>query len=365
MRAGVLVFVVKNIVPPPPHVVVGPPQTVQTEHPIVCVHTRLIDEVEEWKIQRSLQMVREMGATTIVEFFPWAYIEPVQGEYWWGQADMIINHATAQGLRVIARLGMAPEWARPELEEGETTLTHLEPVAFDDFAHFVELFTTRYRGQVDHIIIWNEPNLIREWGYVDVMPGPERYVELLRATTPAARRGNPDVVVLAGALAPTLEPVGSSFGINDLDYLEGMYEAGAADYFDALAIHTYGFRFPPDDPPAPDVMNFRRAELLRDVMVRNGDADTPVYITESGWNDHPRWNKAVRPGQRITYTIDAFRYAEENWPWAENLCVWALRYPIPTYSYFDYFTLVAPDFTPKPIYQAIQDYARGWDEETP
>ncbi|MBX3058034.1 MAG: hypothetical protein KF770_16325 [Anaerolineae bacterium] len=34
------------------------------------VHTRLTDEVEEWKIKRSLQMVRQMGAPWIVEFFP-------------------------------------------------------------------------------------------------------------------------------------------------------------------------------------------------------------------------------------------------------------------------------------------------------
>ena len=44
--------------------------------------------------------------------------------------------------------------------------------------------------------------------------------------------------MLAGALAPTLEPAGSPNGMNDLVYLERMYQAGAAAYFDALAIHT-------------------------------------------------------------------------------------------------------------------------------
>ena len=32
-----------------PYVILGPPQTVQTQHPITCVHTRLTDEVEEWE----------------------------------------------------------------------------------------------------------------------------------------------------------------------------------------------------------------------------------------------------------------------------------------------------------------------------
>ena len=37
------------------------------------------DEVEPWKIKRTLEMVREMGAPWIVEYFPWGYIEPAKG----------------------------------------------------------------------------------------------------------------------------------------------------------------------------------------------------------------------------------------------------------------------------------------------
>ena len=140
-----------------------------------------------------------------------------------------------------------------------------------------------------------------------------------------------------------------------------MYQAGAADYFDALAIHTYGFTEPARAEPHPDVLNFRRAELLYEIVRQYDDPDTPVYITESGWNDNPRWTKAVRPSQRIAYTLDAFAYAEQNWEWLEDLCIWVFRYPTPTFSYPDNFTLVSVDFQLKPIYHAIQAYAR--DEE--
>lgn len=357
-----MVIIIQLTAHRPPYVTLGQPQQVETEHPITCVHTRLTDEVEEWKIQRTLQMAREMGATTIVEFFPWAYMEPVQGEYWWGHADMVIDHANAQGLTVIARIGLVPEWAQPTDEEVPNTdfsLNYLDRSRDQDFANFVEVFAARYQGQVDYIQIWNEPNLAFEWGFADTEP--QRYVSLMQFAYPAAKRGNPDVVVLAGALAPTLEPEGSPFGTNELDYLQTLYDWGLADYYDALAIHTYGFRFPPEEPPDPAALNFRRAELLRDIMVENGDADKSVYITESGWNDHPRWTKAVRPGQRITYTIDAFEYAEENWPWTESLCVWAFRFPAPVRSYPDYFTLVTDNFTPKPIYYALQAWALDED----
>jgi hypothetical protein len=137
-------------------------------------------------------------------------------------------------------------------------------------------------------------------------------------------------------------------------YLDRMYAAGAGNYFDILAVHAYGLSFPPDEPPAPDVLNFRRVELIREVMVKNGDVGKPVMITESGWNDSPRWTRAVKPGARIDYTLGGYAWAEEHWLWAQAVCTWAFRYPAPQFSYGDYFTLVAPDFQPKPIYEAIK-----------
>lgn len=363
IRALLLAAIIRVTAHRPPYVILGEPQTVKTQHPITCVHTRLTDEVEEWKIQRSLQMVREMGATTIVEFFPWPYLEPAQGEFNWAHSDMVVRHARAQGLTIIARLGMVPEWALPygPDEESDASLTHLTPDRFYDFGHFVGEFAHHYRDEIDHIIIWNEPNLAYEWGYQEVLP--QHYVSVLQFAYAEAHEANPDVVILGGALAPTLEPVGSPHGMNDLDYLNQLYEWGAADYFDALAVHTYGFRFPPDEPPDIEVLNFRRVELLREIMEAHGDAGKPIYVTESGWNDHPRWAKAVRPGQRIEYTLGGFQYAEQNWPWLESLCVWAFRYPSPTYNFADYFTLVSPDFTAKPLYHELQAWARGWERQ--
>jgi hypothetical protein len=39
--------------------------------------------------------------------------------------------------------------------------------------------------------------------------------------------------------------------------------------------------------------------------------------------------------------------------------LWAFRYPRPTNTFQDYFTFVTTDFTPKPIYYAVQRYAAG------
>ncbi len=350
LRLLALVIVLVILQPAPDLIIPGPQQTVQTLHAKVGVHTRLTDEVEPWKVQRTLQLVREMGASWIVEFFPWAYYQGSDGGIAWEHPDMVIEHANAQGLKVIARLGLTPEWARPK----DTPLNYLDENAYSDFASFAAEFAARYQGKVDSIIIWNEPNISYEWGYRKTEA--KDYVNLLTFAYTGIKQVNPDMRVLAGALAPTLEPAGSPWGLNDLDFLDQMYEVGAAGYFDGLAVHAYGLTFPADMAADPALLNFRRIELLREIMVRHDDAEKPILVTEMGWNDHPRWTLAVKPGQRILNSISAFDIAETEWPYVEMVAIWVFRYPAPTRSYMDAYTLVTPEFVQKPIYNAIQEY---------
>ncbi len=340
---------------PMPTVPLGPPQTVTTINPKMGVHTRLTDEVEPWKIKYTLQRVREMGTPWVVEYFPWAYAEPLPGIFDWRHSDIVIEHAHRQGLTVIARLGFVPPWARP----ANSATSYLSPARYDDFGDYVQAFAKRYRGKVDYLIIWNEPNLALEWGFQPI--DPAGYTDLLRVAYRRAKEGNSNVQVLGGALAPTLALPGDEFGMSDTDYLQAMLDAGAGEVMDGLAAHAYGWVYPPDDPPAPDVVNFRRGGLLHQILAANGYADMPVHITEAGWNDHPRWTHAVRPGQRIEYTIRAYQLAQQ-WDWLASVSMWAFRYPRPAQTYQDYFTFVTPDFTPKPIYDAVKAYATGESE---
>jgi hypothetical protein len=299
-------------------------------------------------------MVREMGSSWVVEFFPWAYYEPRRGEFQFEHADLVVDHARAQGLTVIARLGLVPEWARPHGEGQSTTLNYIDASGYEAMGDFVYEFVRHFKGRVHAIIIWNEPNLTFEWGFRPA--DPAGYADLLRVVYPRAKQADPNIVVLGGAVAPTLEPDGSPIAMNDLAYLQKMYDAGAAPYFDALAVHSYGLQSPADAPPSPDHLNFRRVELAREVMVRNGDAAKPVYVTEAGWNDSPRWNQSVTPAQRIEYTLEAYQWAEEHWPWCKVVAMWAFRYPVAMNNYHDNYTFVGVDFQPRPIYLQVQRY---------
>ena len=342
-------FVYWLAAPPPILVTLGPPQTVQTTNPKIGVHTRLTDEAEEWKIKKSLEMVREMGAPWIVEYFPWGYIESNEGQYDWGHADLVVDHARQQGLQIIARLGFVPVWARPR----DAPTSYLDESRYDYFASFVEQFITHFKDRIHYIVIWNEPNVNFEWGYRGI--DPAGYARMLQIIYPRAKQADPSVQILAGALAPTLAPPGTTDAMNDLEYLQKMYDAGAKDYFDVLAVHAYGWTSPADESPAPNRVNFRRTELLHDLMTRNGD-NKRVMITEGGWNDHPRWTKAVRPAERIADTLRAFDICKA-WDWVDVCAMWAFRFPFPAQTYQDYFTFVTPEFSLKPIYYEVQKYA--------
>jgi hypothetical protein len=350
--SAILMLIYALAAPPPILVTLGPAQTVFTLNPKIGVHTRLTDEADEWKIQKTLAMVREMGAPWIVEYFPWGYIELNEGQYDWAHADLVVDHAERQGLHVIARLGFVPLWARPR----DSAPSYLDESRYQYFAEFVARFVTHFKGRIKYVIIWNEPNVNFEWGYQGV--SPEGYTKLLATVYPRAKQANPAIQILAGALAPTLAPPGSTDAMNDLEYLQKMYDAGAKDFFDVLAVHAYGWTSPADEPPAINRINFRRTELLREMMLKNGDASKKVMITEGGWNDHPRWTKAVRPAERIAYTLRAYDLCRQ-WDWVDVCAMWAFRYPFPTQTYSDYFTFVTPDFNPKPIYYEIQKYATG------
>ncbi|MFI5268371.1 MAG: transporter substrate-binding domain-containing protein [Chloroflexota bacterium] len=324
-------------------------QQVDTRLPKLGVHTRLTDEVEQPKIQRTLEMVREMGASWDVEYFPWNYIQRSGPNDWdWSHADLVVNHARQQGLHLIVRFDGVPDWARPELT-GHSLLT---PQHYADFARFVATFAARYRGKVDAYVIWNEPNVDYEWGYRK--PDPAGYGELLRVVYPLAKQADPRAQVLAAALAPNDEH--SDKALSDLDYLQQLYDSGAKPYFDGIAAHAYGWEHPPDEAPAPDRINFRRVELERQIMVRNGDSTKQVFITESGWNDYARWLRAVTPTQRVDYTLESVRLASQ-WDWLGAICLWEFRLPSAAHNYNDAWTLVHLDFSPSPTYVALQRLA--------
>jgi hypothetical protein len=237
----------------------------------------------------------------------------------------------AHHLKVIVRLGSQPEWAAPN-----TPLPAVSPPDdLQDFYDYVYAVASRYKGRAEAYQIWNEPNLAREWG--NRPPNPAEYVEMLKVGYEAVKAADPHAIVISAGMAPTTRH--DDQAMPDIYFIEGMYEAGAAPYFDVLGVHAPGYKSPPEADPgevakdpaltngdsAPEelrrVYAFRRVEDLRQVMVDNGDAAKKVAVLEFGWTVEPRpnspyyWHRVDEITQ-AQYFERAYQYAIDNWqPW--------------------------------------------------
>jgi hypothetical protein len=178
-----------------------------------------------------------------------------------------------------------------------------------------------------------------------------------------------------GALAATIEldrvrrydvngGVASPGGLSDVLFLQQMYKAGAAPYFDVLAMQGYGlWSGPTDRRMQPRVLNFSRPLYIREVMVRNGDAHKPIWLSELGWNSVPPESGLpplygqVTEDQQARYAALAYQRMQQEWPWLGVGFYWFFkqadeqeRDTNPQY----YFRMVEPDFTPLPVYDALK-----------
>ena len=332
-------------------------------------------EVEEWKLRKTLEMASEAGLGWVKQQFPWEEIEPVRkGEFYdervrsssWEKYDRIVALCEEYGLQIIARLDRPPVWTR-----ADNTYRERPPDDLEDYGDFVYAFVDRYRGRIRYIQIWNEPNIFPEWGNRPV--DPEGYVDLLRTAYQRAKEADPSVYVLSAPLAITLgqahpEPE-KWISMNEIQFLEEMYEAGAKQYFDILSANAFGLGSPPEQPPDPRVLNFRRVLLLRAVMERNGDADKAIWFNEYGWNASPEdfpedqlvWER-VSEEQQAQFTVQGIEYARNNWPWAGVFNIWYFRQVgnIPPDRSDYYFRMVDVDFTPRLVYSAVEEATRAY-----
>lgn len=329
------------------------------------INTFLEQEVEEPKVRRSLELIRDAGLHWVRQEFPWEDLEqPGKSQFWdtkfnhstWDKYDRIVSLAQEYGLELVVRLDHPPAWTR---HDGRARGDFAPPDNFDDYGDFVAAVVTRYKGRVRYYQLWNEPNIYPEWGEQPV--DASAYTRLLKIGYARAKAADPDCVILSAGLAQNIEAGGRNQ--SDLTFLEEMYAAGAQSAFDILAVQDYGlFSGPGDRRVEADRTNFSRPILLREIMVRHGDATKPIWAMEIGWNAAPDTTEAiygrVTETQQARYAVQAYRRAADEWPWMGPMMYWFFKraddHEVNQPFYF--FRMFEPDFTPHPVYGALRDY---------
>jgi hypothetical protein len=343
------------------------------------VNVFLNEEVDPAKREEIVRLAAEAGFAWLRQEFPWQDIEiHAKGDFEdrrnpparsaWDKYDQIVALTEEYGLGLIVRISTPPSWSRGR---GDAVGTFAPPDNYADFGDFIHTLVSRYRGRIRYYQIWNEPNIYPEWGHYPI--SPEQYTELLKIGATRARAADPNVVIIAGALASTiaLQPDAPPphNALNDLLFLQRMYDAGAAPYFDIMAMQDYGlWSGPTDRRMHPRVMNFGRPQFVRDLMVANGDAAKPIWISELGWNAVPDEIADKRFGQvtlaqQARYTPLGYERIRQEWPWLGVANVWYFKRATDEWLTGGrpeaFFRLADPDFTLQPVYHSLKAYLTG------
>ena len=161
----------------------------------------------------------------------WQKTEKAKGVYDFAWLDAIVDHILARGMKPWMCVcygnalygGMATEvfgaaGCPPIHTEEQRNAWH----------NYCAALAEHYKGRVEQMEIWNEPDgLWKPWKYGD---NASEYGDFAVATAKALREGNPDLYIIAGALAQIR-----------VRYLTEVFERGIAPYINAISFHAYLF----------------------------------------------------------------------------------------------------------------------------
>ncbi len=232
------------------------------------------------------QLASDMGAHAatgvgvVREHLFWDRIERAPGVFDFRDSDALISAAAQRGMTVLPVLVGTPSFysTRPA---GVTT-GGWPPRDTAAIARFATELARRYgaRGTYWRCLlpgllclrkyqpikawqVWNEPN-ITAWWRTGV--NASEYTALLGHAYRGLKAGDPAAEVVLGGI--------SIRGLPQGEYLEQLYDRGAAQYFDTLAVHPYAVN-------VGGVVELLRR--TRAIAVAKGDGGVPIRATEYGF----------------------------------------------------------------------------------
>ena len=270
-----------------PHLGVAAEATAQESAPVDW-RFGLIETVD------SPSQAAAAGAAWTRVRFHWSQVQAGGPDTWTPAVDEAeIDREVAEGRLVVGLLIGIPDWARDDdlLPRG----LWLPP---DDpgnlWATFVREAVSRYRGRIDHWIIWNEPDIWDKDAPGHTWDGDlDDFAQLQRTAYLVAREVNSDAVIHLGAFTYFWDANYDRpqyFG-RLLDVLTADPEAAEHNYyFDVATAHLY---FQPH-------FIYEILQTFRQIMSDRG-LDKPLWLVETNAPpiDDPAWPVA-EPTLRVT-----------------------------------------------------------------
>src|SRR5664280_1775542 len=256
----------------------------------------------------------------------WSRLEPTRGHYDPAEVarlDALASGLHGAGVKVMLTTCYLPAWASQSswwshppasYPQGYQPFYPIRTGALPDYARLGRYLATHFKGRVQALECWNEPNL---WPYIypqrtssDEFFAARVYLGMLKAFHAGVTQAHTGVLVVGGATAP--------IGLDDRlrtspqKFARFLARNHAGRYFDAYSHHPYtpggSFLHRPDQPPndpTNTVTLYNLRTLLRLFPTK------PFYLTEYGYatQTSAALGLAVSPSQQAQYLRLAYARA--------------------------------------------------------
>ncbi|HMI81591.1 MAG TPA: beta-galactosidase [Solirubrobacterales bacterium] len=229
---------------------------------------------------------------------PWEQIQPLpNGPYDWEAFDQVVSVAARQGMQVLPFVYATPKWISRKYTKmpidsaraRQAWVAFLE-AAVKRYGPGGEFWAERAPGVVKYEPAIATPVPIRNWQvwneanffYFAYPVSPQRFVRLLKISSPAIKRVDPGAKVILSGLFGEPTATGKR-GMPATEFLDAVYRAGTKRFFDGIALHPYA-AFSEDLE--------EMVEELHKVTLANRDR-VPLYITEMGWGSQNNFKQVA------------------------------------------------------------------------
>jgi PKD repeat protein len=294
--------------------------------------------------QREAHMIAEAGIEAVRLVLRWHLIQPDGSDkYEWENYDFLVALSRRYKVDLLPVIGYSSEWASRAKDAASFEERISAPPLQADYAWFAYNAADRYKTEVRAWEVWNEPNLSQFW---PPDPEPAAYANLLKQTYLAIKYADPQAVVVLGGLSnredsPTMR-------YSPEEFLQVVYDQVGGSYFDVVGRHPYTF------PSEGTEHLIRRLDALRIVMIDNGDAEKPIWLTEYGAPTTPKSGITEEmQGKWLTQSFDAL--SSSNHATTIFWFVFKDEGDDPNDKWRN-AGLVKRDYELKPAYRAYKDY---------
>lgn len=294
-------------------------------------------------LEKTISMMQEAGVGWIRLDFLWGDIEPKEGNFDFAKYDRIVELLRNKGIHILGILHYSTDWA------SACGQWNCPPKDNKVFVNYASKVIERYKGQIKHWELWNEPDSSIYWKEQD---GLKSYCVLLKEVYIAAKQIDPECKILNGGIA------------NGISSVNNLYDNGAKGYFDILNIHF--FDTPLRAVGIKAVASYPR--LAYKIMQRHGDGDKKIWITEIGCPgvkmvlDVDNWWMGNNPTERQQAEWVKKVYTELLKDAHVEKIFWAFFRDTKDHwkNGVDYFGLIRWDYSRKPAFRAYQECYQEW-----